>query len=173
MLLTLPHCKLPVCFPLFSSWWKEKKDYFDNKLEKYIFSGFCGNNYLTRYGKLNLSWACTAAWQASCWLPREFLRTVVLNPNCFHCSQGLSPTPAVCPLTDDLTSYFTAKTGHVGSLVPLFFELHDAWCFCLYHNAWVSKKATSLLFLPRLCPLLGHLIPSPLRSGEKLFHQLF
>ena len=86
MFITLPHCKLPVCFPLFSSWWKEKEDYFDNKLEKYIFSGFCGNNYLTRYGKLNLSWACTAAWQASCWLPREFLRTVVLNPNCFHCS---------------------------------------------------------------------------------------
>ena len=103
-------------------------------------------NYLTHSGKLNLSWACTAAWQASCWLPREFLRTVVQNPNCFHCSPVPSPTPAVRPLKDDLTSRFTTKTDRVGSFIPLFFKLHDAWCFCLHHNAWVSKKTTSIFF---------------------------
>lgn len=81
----------------------------DVKLEKHIFYGFCGNNYLILYEKLNLSWARTAAWQASCGLPRESLRTVVLNPNCYHCSQAPGPAPAVL-LTDDLTTYFTTET---------------------------------------------------------------
>lgn len=126
-----------------------RKTYFDDKLAKYIFYGFCGNNSLIRYGKLNFSWACTAVWQASCFLPRGFLRTVVLNPNCFHCSQAPSPTPAVPFLADDLTTYLTAKTrGHVKSLISLLSSkctMHGAFA-CTLPQPFHLKQGHVFLF---------------------------